>query len=323
MAIILPSNTTTVSLLAEKLVNGELVAFPTETVYGLGADATNKKAVAAIYSAKGRPSFNPLIAHYPSLEAAQVDALFSEKALQLAHAFWPGPLTLVLPKKSDSKVCTLATAGLDTIAVRVPAHPIALELLKVSNKPIVAPSANPSGFLSPVTAQQVKKGLGEKISWILDGGKTTKGLESTIVDCTTDTPTILRHGPITLQMLIEKVRTVTESSQHSENMPKAPGMLLQHYAPRCPLRLSISNPQSGEALLAFGPGLIPLGFEIVLNLSPTGDLQEAAANLFDYLHQLEDQNVSGIAVMPIPHESLGEAIHDKLKRAAHSQNFAH
>lgn len=320
MALILPSNSTTVSLLAEKLTQGELVAFPTETVYGLGADATNSKAVAAIYQAKGRPSFNPLIAHYPSQEAAAKDAIFSEQALQLAQAFWPGPLTLVLPKKKDSKVCALATSGLDTIAVRVPAHPVALELLKACGTPIVAPSANPSGFLSPVTAQQVEKGLGLKINWILDGGKTTKGLESTIVDCTTDTPTILRHGPLTLEMLAKTVPTITESFSHQEHAPKAPGMLLQHYAPHCPLRLTITNPQPKEGLLAFGSGLMPLGFDYILNLSPTGDLQEAAANLFDYLHKLEDLNVSGIAVMSIPREGLGEAIHDKLKRAAHGSH---
>ncbi len=317
MALILPSNVTTISLLAEKLAQGQLVAFPTETVYGLGADATNSTAVAAIYAAKGRPSFNPLIAHYPSLQAAQTDAVFSDQALKLAQAFWPGPLTLVVPKRPESKVCGLATAGLDTIAVRVPAHPVALELLTQCKTPIVAPSANPSGFLSPVTAQQVEKGLGTKINWILDGGKTHKGLESTIVDCTTSTPTILRHGPLIAQTLANVIDTLKESSSHTDTSPKAPGMLLQHYAPRCPLRLSINAPQDGEALLAFGPGLTPIGFEIILNLSPTGNLQEAAANLFDYLHKLEDLHVSGIAVMPIPKDGLGEAIHDKLTRAAH------
>lgn len=319
MAELLLPSSTTIALAADKLKQGMLVAFPTETVYGLGADATNRQAVAAIYQAKGRPAFNPLIAHYPSLEAAQTDAHFSPQALALAHAFWPGALTLVLPKKPCSKVCGLATAGLDTIAVRVPAHPVALELLRICNTPIVAPSANPSGFLSPVTAQQVEKGLGTKINWILDGGKTTQGLESTIVDVTTDTPTILRHGPITHAMLHAAVGTVHTADTHTNadtKTPKAPGMLLHHYAPRCPLRLTIDNPQPGEALLAFGPGLLPLGFDTILNLSPTGDLVEAAANLFDYLHQLEDSGATGIAVMPIPQIGLGAAIHDKLSRAS-------
>lgn len=318
MAQILYPSPENLELLAQKLVAGQLVAFPTETVYGLGADATHSKSVASIYQAKGRPSFNPLIAHYASLEAAQQDAVFSTEALAFAHAFWPGPLTLVLPKKADSQVSNLATAGLNTIAVRIPSHPDALALLKKCNKPIVAPSANPSGFLSPVTAQQVEKGLGHTIEWILDGGKTARGLESTIVDVTTSIPTILRHGPITHTMLTKVISTTHETNHTDALAPKSPGMLLQHYAPHCPLRLTIDNPQEGEALLAFGPGLIPLGFETVLNLSVTGNLQEAATNLFDYLHHLDDQpNIKKIAVMRIPNVDLGIAINDKLRRAAH------
>lgn len=306
------------SQLQQLLLQGELVAMPTETVYGLAGDATNPAAVAKIYSAKKRPPRNPLIAHYASLEAAAVDVEFNDIAYRLAKAFWPGPLTLVLPQKPDCRVCDLATAGLDTLAVRVPAHPIAHQLLTLCERPLVAPSANLSGQLSPVSAHQVLQSLGERISWIVDGGGCEKGIESTIVDVSTDVPVILRPGSITLTMLRAVVDTVQDFNPTDMHFPKAPGMLYRHYAPACRLRLTTDNPQTGEALLAFGEGPLPQGFDIVLNLSSEGDLEEAAAHLFAYLYQLEQAGVSGIAVMPIPDVDVGVAINERLRKAAES-----
>lgn len=300
--------------LARALRAGELVAFPTETVYGLGADATNESAIKKVYSVKGRPSINPLIAHYTSLEEAEKDVIFNDVARALAQAFWPGPMTLVLPRQPYCRIHAAATAGLATVAVRVPAHDIARKFLQAAGVPVVAPSANPSGHLSPVRAEHIARHLGGKISWILQGEQATQGLESTIIDATGALPRILRYGTLTQEM-IEEVVKLADAHTTSE-LPQAPGMLLKHYAPRCPLRLTTDNPQPGEALLAFGAQNIPTGFDLVMNLSTTGDLHEASRNLFDFLHQLEERGVTGIAVMPVPDVGAGKALNDKLRRAA-------
>lgn len=313
MALILTKNDLVFA--AEQLCNGHLVAFPTETVYGLGADATDGEAVAQIYETKERPAFNPLIAHYASLDLLKKDVIFTENARLLAEAFWPGPLTLVLKKTKDSSLSGLACAGLTTAAVRMPSHPIAQKLLSLCAKPIVAPSANPSGLLSPTTAAHVQKGLGNKIKWIIEGGVCTEGLESTIVDLSTDKPTILRYGTLTVTELQKIIPHIVAPDHLRADAPKAPGMLVKHYAPSCKVRLSFDNPQPNEGLLAFGPH-VPQGFKVVYNLSSSSSLTEAAVHLFDYLHALEESGVDSIAVMPISQEGLGKAIHDKLVRAA-------
>jgi L-threonylcarbamoyladenylate synthase len=302
------------------LARGGLVAFPTETVYGLGADATNGTAVARLYAAKGRPSFNPLIAHVFDLAAARRLAVFDEAAEKLAVAFWPGPLTLVLKKRAACPVAELATAGLDSIAVRVPSHPVARSLLDRLGRPVVAPSANRSGHVSPTTAQHVLDDLGGRIDMIIDGGPTPVGVESTIVACL-DRPVLLRPGGLPREQ-IERVlgRAIEDSSAGSSDAdaPIAPGMLESHYAPRAKLRLEVDRVEPGEALLAFGTRMPP-GIEqaaVVLNLSPAADLVEAATNLFSDLRTLDQTAVATIAVMRIPNEGLGEAINDRLARAA-------
>jgi L-threonylcarbamoyladenylate synthase len=289
---------------------GRLVAFPTETVYGLGADATNDKAVAAIYAAKDRPAFNPLIAHVPDLEAALSLVSFDERALLLAQAFWPGPLTLVLPRRDDCPVAHLASAGLDSLAVRVPGHPVALALLRAAAVPLAAPSANRSEEVSPTTARHVAESLGDRIDLILDGGPCRVGLESTVVDLSGPHPALLRPGglaPETIEALIGPLATAGHG-----DAPRSPGMTRRHYAPRLPLRMNACCPDDGEALLAFGEA--PEGTH--LNLSPAGDLVEAAANLFAMLRTLDKGPHRGIAVRPIPDRGLGRAINDRLRRAA-------
>jgi len=299
---------------ARVLADGGLVAFPTETVYGLGADATNGAAIARLYAAKGRPRFNPLIAHVGDLNAATCLAQFSEDARLLAGRFWPGPLTLVLPKTDACPVADLATAGLDSIGVRVPDHPVAHELLEAFGKPIVAPSANQSGHVSPTTAAHVLADLGGRIDLIVDGGATSVGVESTIVSCL-DAPTLLRPGGLAREEIESALGHLLVAAQGSENeAPLAPGMLASHYAPRRPLRLNARDVQPGEALLAFGRDAPKA--ECVLNLSPSGDLVEAAANLFSHLRALDASGARAIAVMPVPPEGLGEAINDRLTRAA-------
>ncbi|MFZ5735130.1 MAG: L-threonylcarbamoyladenylate synthase [Pseudomonadota bacterium] len=300
---------------------GGLVAFPTETVYGLGADATNADAVARLYEAKGRPSFNPLIAHVDSIEAAHAIAVFDEKSLKLAQAFWPGPLTLVLRKSVHCRVSDLATAGLDTIAVRVPVHPVARDLLRAFGRPVVAPSANISGHVSPTTAQHVESDLSGRIDLIVDGGQVEVGVESTIVSCLGE-PMLLRPGGLPRgdieAVLGEALRIGAEEFDASSESPLAPGMLASHYAPRTRLRLNADRVAPGEALLAFG-GKLPAGADkahAVLNLSARGDLIEAAANLFGHLRALDAMGANGIAAMPVPMVSLGEAINDRLRRAA-------
>jgi L-threonylcarbamoyladenylate synthase len=290
---------------------GGLVAFPTETVYGLGADATNGKAVARIFEAKGRPRFNPLIAHVDSAGAARDLVQFTDEAAALAEAFWPGPLTLVLQRRPDARhrVSELVTAGLDTLAVRVPAHPVARQLIATAGVPIAAPSANLSGRVSPTCARHVEEDLGRAVDTILDGGATQAGLESTIV-AFAPALTLLRPGGLAR----EDIEAVLgrRLQDYAQTGVLSPGQLASHYAPRSRLRLGATACEAGELLLAFGPGA-PEG---ALNLSPSGDLREAAANLFAYLRALDAQGPAQIAVMPIPRHGLGEAINDRLRRAS-------
>ena len=306
---------------ARILAAGGLVAFPTETVYGLGADATNAAAIAKLYAAKGRPAFNPLIAHVPNIEAARALAAFEASSERLAAAFWPGPLTLVLPKQGGCPVAELATAGLDTIALRVPAHQTAQALLAALGRPVVAPSANRSGHVSPTTADHVLADLAERIDLVLDDGPTAVGLESTIVACLGGTVALLRLGGVprtAIERALGRSVAALSESGADDRAPRAPGMLASHYAPRAALRLEADAVRPGEALLAFGAALPP-GAEhaaMVLNLSARRDPVEAAANLFSHLRALDRPGVAAIAVMPIPHEGLGEAINDRLARAA-------
>ena len=318
---ILPANEAAVADAARCLREGGLVAFPTETVYGLGADATNPAAIARLYQAKGRPAFNPLIAHVGDIEAARRIARFDATATALAEAFWPGPLTLVLPKTTDCAVADLATAGLDTIAVRVPAHPVAREILRAFGGPVVAPSANLSGHVSPTTAAHVQSDLAGRIDLIVDGGAVEVGVESTIVGCF-DVPMLLRPGGLPRgeieRVLGRALRQLPDDAANDSGQPLAPGMLASHYAPRTPLRLNAVSVEPGEALLAFGPATVP-GMEAaaaIMNLSPRSNVDEAATHLFGYLRALDAKGARAIAVMPVPHHGLGEAINDRLRRAA-------
>lgn len=314
---VLAADAAGIDVAARTLRDGGLVAFPTETVYGLGADATNAVAVARLFAAKGRPSFNPLIAHVRELADARTLAQFNDDALRLSR-LWPGPLTLVLPGLAGCPIADLATAGLDTIAVRVPSHPVAQALLTKLQRPIVAPSANRSGHVSPTAAAHVLSDLSGRIDLILDGGTTAIGVESTIVACLGPQPLLLRAGGLPRSdvehalghALGQQETTAVESGE----APLAPGMLSSHYAPHSSVRLNATRIEPGEALLAFGPPLS--GAQRVLNLSPGGDLVEAAANLFSHLRTLDAAGATAIAVMPIPSHGLGEAINDRLARAA-------
>ncbi|MBT8155289.1 threonylcarbamoyl-AMP synthase [Epibacterium ulvae] len=293
---------------ADLLRAGQLVAFPTETVYGLGGSALMGETVAGIYAAKGRPSFNPLIAHVASVDAAKDLVQWSDLAARIAAAFWPGPLTLVLPLREGHGVSSLVTAGLPTLAVRVPAHPTAQRLLSLVGGPVAAPSANPSGRISPTTAAHVHHGLDGKIAAVVDDGPCGVGLESTIVGLAGDAPVLLRPGGLA----VEEIETVLGQSllDRDQGDPlTAPGQLLSHYAPNAAVRLMADAPQSNELYLGFGAR------DGDLNLSPSGNLAEAAANLFDCLHQLDARNIP-IAVAPIPDHGLGHAINDRLRRAA-------
>ena len=318
---ILPASEAATAAAARALAEGGLVGFPTETVYGLGADASNPLAVARLYQAKGRPAFNPLIAHVGDLQAARKIARFDAQAERLAQAFWPGPLTLVLPKAENCPVADLATAGLDTVAIRVPAHPVARDILRAFGGPVVAPSANLSGHVSPTSAAHVQSDLAGRIDLIVDGGPVEVGVESTIVGCF-ETPMLLRPGGLPREA-IERVlgrplAGIPLEMAGESAAPLAPGMLASHYAPRTPVRLEAISVAPGEALLAFGPRAVA-GSEAataVLNLSERGDLAEAAANLFGYLRHLDARQALGIAVMPVPDHGLGEAINDRLRRAA-------
>jgi L-threonylcarbamoyladenylate synthase len=291
---------------AELLRAGELVAFPTETVYGLGGDATNDRAVAAIFAAKDRPKFNPLIVHVPDADAARALVIFDTRAEMLAAKFWPGPLTLVLPRRADCRASLLAGAGLDSLAVRVPANEIARKLLRKVERPIAAPSANRSGRLSPTTAEHVLAELDGRVAAILDGGPCTVGIESTVLDLT-GAPTLLRPGAAAVEQLTEIVGPLSAS----DGTIRAPGMLAQHYAPTLPLRLNAGDARPGEALLGFGPTV-----GAAMNLSPSGDLVEAASHLFAYLRALDRVPYTAIAVSPIPETGLGAAINNRLRRGA-------
>jgi len=298
---------------------GGLVAFPTETVYGLGADATSDAAVAGIFAAKDRPQFNPLIVHFTDAEAAAREVIFDARARRVAEAFWPGPLTLVLPRRKDSQISLLCSAGLDSQAVRVPAHPLAPRLHIACGLPLAAPSANDSGKISPPEAAPVAAALGARGPEILDGGPCAVGLESTVLDLSGPQAAILRPGAVTAQDLTPLIGEVAEAVASPESAEsgglKGPGMLSSHYAPGHPVRLNASEAAGDEALLAFGPEA-PADAAAILNLSPAGDLTEAAAHLFAYLHRLDALEVRAIAVMPIPETDLGAAINDRLRRAA-------
>lgn len=298
---------------ARLLREGKLVSFPTETVYGLGADATNDEAVASIFAAKGRPQFNPLIVHIANPDEAKRHAHVSPLAQALIDRFWPGPLTLVLPRRPDCTISWLATAGLDTIALRCPAHDVAQALLRTFGGPLAAPSANASGSVSATTAQHVEDSLDGAVGLILDGGPAKLGLESTIIGLSTGKAVMLRPGAIT-RARIEEVAGPLGIAHDTEAAPHSPGRLRKHYATAKPLRLNANNISPGEALLAIGKPL-PGAFA-TLNLSESGDLTEAAANLFRMLRALDQTKADGIAVMPIPASGLGEAINDRLARAA-------
>ncbi len=318
---ILPAGEAAVAAAARALGEGGLVAFPTETVYGLGADATNAAAIARLYQAKGRPAFNPLIAHVGDLAAARRIGRFDAAALALAEAFWPGPLTLVLPKSENCAVADLATAGLDTVAIRIPAHAIARDILRAFGRPVVAPSANLSGHLSPTIAAHVKSDLEGRIDLIVDGGAVAVGVESTIIGIF-DEPMLLRPGGLPRadieRVLGRALRQPPEDAESDSGQPLAPGMLASHYAPRTSVRLNADRLEPGEALLAFGTDAVSGidGAAAVMNLSAGGDLTEAAANLFGHLRALDTRGACTIAVMPIPNDGLGEAINDRLRRAA-------
>lgn len=308
MAALLSPSDDAIMRAVETLRAGGLVAIPTETVYGLAANAQDGKAVARLYAAKGRPSFNPLIAHVPNLDAAQTEGLFNAQALALADAFWPGPLTLVVDVATSGSVSDLARAGLNSIALRMPKHPVAHRLLTAFAGPLVAPSANPSGHISPTTAQHVLADMGDRIDLILDGGACTTGLESTIIDARGDRPALLRPGSLD-PTEIERIWPGLIRPDLNPDAPHSPGQLLRHYAPDAKLRLNASAPRPGEAYLGFGAG------DATLNLSPRGDLAEAAANLFSMLRVL-DASHDNIAIAPIPNHGLGEAINDRISRAA-------
>jgi L-threonylcarbamoyladenylate synthase len=310
-------NNTDISKAAAIIRAGRLVAMPTETVYGLAADATSDAAVARIFEAKGRPQFNPLIVHVAGADMAARYVDFPPVTETLAAAFWPGPLTLVLPRKADSAISLLASAGLDTIAVRAPNHKIAQALINAVGGPLAAPSANPSGAVSPTCAQHVRDGLGDKVDIILDGGPCPVGIESTIVKIEGDAVFLLRPGGVAREAIERVVGKPLSNAPHTDN-PQAPGMLASHYAPRAPLRLNATAPKPGEAFLDFGK-TAEQGPN-VLNLSSKGDITEAAANLFAYLRTLDalctEHGLSRIAAAQIPMEGLGEAINDRLVRAA-------
>lgn len=312
-ALQLAADAAAIAEAARILRAGGLVAFPTETVYGLGADATSEAAVARIFAAKGRPSFNPLIAHVSCLASAQEQGVFSPEALRLAEMFWPGPLTLVLPLSPGATVCALARAGQPSIALRIPSHPVALSLIEAVGRPLAAPSANRSGRVSPVTASHVAHDLGAEIDLILDAGACPLGVESTIVACLDERPRLLRPGGISRADL-ENALGAKLGEPTSSGKLHAPGMLASHYAPRAKLRLDAANIAADEAGLDFG-GRFPARND-VRDLSPSGSLDEAAANLFTYLRELDAQEPSHIAVAPIPDRGLGEAINDRLRRAA-------
>ncbi len=307
---IAPAGEAAIQHAARILREGGLVAFPTETVYGLGADATNGRAVASIFAAKGRPKFNPLIVHVQNQAEAERHAIFSGTARRLARQFWPGALSLVLPRRDGTPLSDLVSAGLPTVALRVPAHSVAAQLLRDTGRPIAAPSANLSGGVSATTAQHVAEALEEKVDFILDGGPAMLGLESTVIGFDGNRAVLLRPGAIAR----EDIEAVIGPLEKAGPGIQSPGQLENHYSPAASLRLNAVNAEQGEALLGFGPSR-----DALLNLSPASDLKEAAANLFAMLRKL-DKSSARIAVMPIPETGLGEAINDRLRRAASGKN---
>ncbi len=306
---------------ARRLRAGALVAFPTETVYGLGADAGNDCAVARIFAVKNRPRFNPLIIHVPDLARAETIVAFDDRARAAAARFWPGPLSLVLPRRGDAPVSRLAGAGLDTLAVRVPANDIALALIEAAGVPVAAPSANPAGGVSPTRAGHVADTLGDAVDVILDGGPCAVGLESAVIDLVDARPVLLRPGGVPLEDLAAVLGPVSDAAAGDDGAPRAPGRLESHYAPRLPLRIGAEPVRPGEALLSFGAHA-PSGFAAERNLSPGGDLIEAAANLFAMLRDLDRPDYAGIVAMPVPETGLGRAIMDRLRRAAAAGRLA-
>ena len=299
---------------ASALRAGELVAFPTETVYGLGADATNTRAVAKIYEAKNRPSFNPLIVHFPDVEHVSQIAHMSPVANQLAAHFWPGAISFVLSRKPECPISKLVSAGLPTFAARVPAQAGARNLFRVAGIPIAAPSANRSGRISPTLASHVADDLRDKVDLILDDGPCTVGLESTVIDLSGKIPTILRPGGVTQEDIEDVLKCQVIVASSNTESPKSPGMLLSHYAPSLPVRMNAERANAGEAYLGFRDAP-----HAEMNLSISGNLMEAAANLFAFLHDLDNPRWTGIAVAPIPERGLGRAINDRLRRACASR----
>ena len=310
-----PANPHTISDAAALLRGSGLVAFPTETVYGLGADATDGKAVARIFAAKGRPAFNPLIVHVPGIEQAAQLAVAGAEARRLADAFWPGPLTLVLPRQANSRISELVSAGLPTLAIRAPDHPIAQAILRAADRPIAAPSANRSGHVSATRAEHVAADLGPFIDMIIDGGPTAHGIESTVLGFDGAEVVLLRPGAVSVDAIQSVIGKTLRRITETDVRPASPGRLESHYAPRARLRMNATSIESEEALLAFGPNG-PASKIATINLSPSGDLIEAASNLFSSLRQLDESGATAIAVMPIPEVGLGEAINDRLRRAA-------
>lgn len=308
-----PASADSIATAGDLLRTGRLVAFPTETVYGLGADATSDDAVAGIFAAKNRPTFNPLIVHVTDIEHARALVVFDPLAEKLAAAFWPGPLSLVLPRRTGCAVSLLASAGLDTIAVRVPAQPTARAILAAAGRPIAAPSANASGGISPTRADHVADSLGDAVDLIVDDGACEVGIESTVLACLDGKVTLLRPGGLAVED-IEAVVGAVGIATGDADQPASPGMLASHYAPDAALRLNATAPSPGEGLLSFGPSA-GAERELERNLSPGGDMREAAANLFAMLRDL-DRVCDRIAVAPIPETGLGRAINDRLARAA-------
>lgn len=314
-ARILPPSGPVIIEAARLLREGGLVAFPTETVYGLGADATNAEAVARVFAAKGRPTFNPLIVHVPGLRAAETIAELPAMARTLAKAFWPGPLTLVVPHASDSPVCELATAGLPTIALRAPDHPVARALLLAAERPVAAPSANRSGRVSATRAEHVAEDLGQYAQMIIDAGNTAFGIESTVLGLADGEIAILRPGAVTAEAIELVIGQPLARRPKGAASPTSPGQLESHYAPQAAVRLEARTWTPDEAVLAFG--MAPdLPAHALINLSPSGDTIEAAAALFAALRKLDASCATTIAVMPVPETGLGEAINDRLRRAA-------
>ena len=322
MTALLPPDTAGIHRAVRLLLAGDLVAFGTETVYGLGADATNPKAVAAIFTAKGRPHFNPLICHYPHAAAAFAHVDASDAAQALAAAFWPGPLTMVLPRRVTCPVALLAGAGLETLAVRVPAHDAALALLRAVGRPVAAPSANRSGSVSPTSAQHVMAGLEGRIAAVLDCGPCPVGIESTVIDLAAGAPCLLRPGGVTIEA-IEQVlgpigRGITPAAAQASQTLRSPGLMVSHYAPALPVRMQAVRATANEGLLAFGPATTQAG--AVFQLSAAGDVAEAASRLFEGLRWLDAEGarlgLQGIAAMDVPENGLGMAINDRLQRAA-------